>query len=493
MSDTSPELLSYDDLVRLTGTDSIDESLEQRLNELLSQPIVSNAAARSGSTDSEAKTNKPGSGLRVALWNLERGYNLDQIRMALKDPAGLMNQAQNTAIRSEAERQVNALSAADVFVFNEVDLGVSRSGYRDVARELAEELQMNYAFAVEFLEVDPLLLGLEEPKGDVDSVKNWRATHPLDKERFRGLHGNAVLSRYPILSARVVRLPECYDWYGREKKSIAELERGRRWTAKRLFSERISREIRRGGRNALVTTLQVPDAPGGVVTVVSTHLENKCRPACRQVQMDAVMKSVSTVPHAVVLAGDLNTTGSDAAPTSIRREITRRASSLKFWLAIGIRYLSPVSIPQFGLLPVNHLKNYHDPSAFHVPIFLPNREDRLFTRVRKFQFADGGSFDFTGSRDRNRQGRSRTLANSNQRSFKGFTPTFAFERTYGGLVGSYKLDWIFVKPAGDGLLSPQFPSTMNELNIVTGSRISDHPPITVDLRMQPEAVLSGSR
>ena len=51
---------------------------------------------------------------------------------------------------------------------------------------------------------------------------------------------------------------------------------------RRLFEERISREIRRGGRMALVVELAVAEASGGRVTVVSTHLENKAPPACRQ-------------------------------------------------------------------------------------------------------------------------------------------------------------------------------------------------------------------
>jgi endonuclease/exonuclease/phosphatase family metal-dependent hydrolase len=232
---------------------------------------------------------------------------------------------------------------------------------------------------------------------------------------------------------------------------------------------------------ALIVELVVPDAPGGAVTVVATHLENRCRPGCRQDQMDAVTSAVREVSHAVVVGGDLNTTGTDAAPTSIRRELTRRASSVKFWLGMTIRYFSPVALPQIGFAPANHFKNYLDPSAFHLPIFLPNREDGLFTKVQRFRFSDGGSFDFSGSTARTRNRRAGTLANSNERHFKGFKPTFAFERTFQGIVGRYKLDWLFVKPSADGKLAPHYPTTMNELNEVSGDRISDHPPVTVDL------------
>ncbi|HYO80455.1 MAG TPA: endonuclease/exonuclease/phosphatase family protein, partial [Bryobacteraceae bacterium] len=484
LRDGGPELLSHADVVELAA-DSPSEGLLRKLDVLLATPIVSNAAARTSHGPRRPVVGGVGPVIRVALWNLERGYNLDQIALAFEQPSELLKLARSGAHSEGAARlQAEHLSGADVIIINEADLGVSRSDYADVTAHLATRLRMNYAFGAEFVEVDPILLGLEQPKGDASSVRDWNAEHKIDRERFRGLHGNAVLSRYPITAARLLRLPDCYDWYGKEKQSIAHLEKGRRWTARRLFEERISREIRRGGRIALIVELAVPEAPGGRVTVVSTHLENKCRPACRQDQMDAVMASLKEVPHAVIVGGDLNTTGTDAAPTSIRREITRRASSLKFWLGMAVRYGSPVTLPQVGLLPANHFKNYLDPSAFHLPLVLPNREDGIFTKVQRFRFADGGRFDFSGSPGRTRDRRSGTLGNSNQRHFKGFQPTFTFERTLGGIVGRYKLDWFFVKPAADGALAPHYPATMNELNEVSGSRISDHPPLTVDLPLQ---------
>ena len=65
-----------------------------------------------------------------------------------------------------------------------------------------------------------------------------------------------------------------------------------------------------------------------------------------------------------------------------------------------------------------------------------------------------------------------TVSNSNQRATKGFRYTFALARTYGGLVGEYKLDWVFMKgyatdsskPGGDYKFAPQYcpNSTGNE-------------------------------
>jgi hypothetical protein len=56
-------------------------------------------------------------------------------------------------------------------------------------------------------------------------------------------------------------------------------------------------------------------------------------------------------------------------------------------------------------------------------------------------------------------------------------------------VGRFKLDWFFVKPFIEDprrkgqpyLFAPQFGQTMRELNESVDDRISDHPPMTVDL------------
>ena len=153
--------------------------------------------------------------------------------------------------------------------------------------------------------------------------------------------------------------------------------------------------------------------------------------------------AVARLGHAVAIAGDMNTTGTNAAPTSTRREISRRASSLKFWLGTAIRYFSPVAIPQFGLLPINHFKiptiPRHSISQSSCRIARTDCSPRwvssaLRTAARSISAAMG-SEPGTSRQD---------LSHSNQRSLRGFTPTSAFERTCGGLVGSYKLDWIFV-------------------------------------------------
>jgi endonuclease/exonuclease/phosphatase family metal-dependent hydrolase len=485
MADQVPELPDYADLVMLSGPELPGSNAERKLIDVLENPLVSNVAARSGAEPKRPAREGGGVVLRLAQWNVENGHNFDLIRLALNRPAELMRLATAAGKRSAAGWQAKILGGADVIILNEADLGVSRSGYHNVAGELASELDMNYALGVEFVEVDPHLLGLQPPHA---------AGYSIRKGCFRGLQGNAVLSRYPILRARVLRLPECHDWYAGERQSIADLEKGRRWTVERVFEERISRQIRRGGRMALIVDLSVPDAPGGVITVVSSHLESRCDPACRQEQMDVILNAISGISHPVVIGGDLNTSGMNAAPTSIARELGGRAKNPKFWIGMGVQYFVPSSLARLSLFPLRLFRDFLDPSVRDVPIFLPNEESGLFQKVRQFRFRDGGRFDFSGSRNRTREHSSKTLANSNQRSLKGFRPTYACRRTFRGLAGRFKLDWFFVKPGAAGELAPEFPVTMNELNEVTGTTISDHSPITVDLPLPaPRNHRAGTR
>ena len=143
------------------------------------------------------------------------------------------------------ESQLATLHGADVLVLNEVDWGMKRTEYRNVAEELAAALHMNYAYGVEFVEVDPLfdLDTVQIHLTDAQQDQRLEQDLQVDRERYHGLHGTAIRSRYPIEHARILRLPVCYDWYEREYKAISKLEQGRRWSAHKLFRERIAREL----------------------------------------------------------------------------------------------------------------------------------------------------------------------------------------------------------------------------------------------------------
>ena len=495
----APQLLSFDELVTLSSTAKPDGQLGARLDNLLTTPFVNNDATAAGIEPHRPSVEKLGPVLRVASWNIERGLNFELIRAALTDTNEFeriaWNRSRVSAARRELiESQLSDLQNADVIVLNEADWGMKRTEYRDVTRELAVAMRMNYAYGVEFVEVDPVFALGTEQVDLPDAHREARLQEDLrvDRRQYRGLHGTAILSRYPIQNARILRLPVCYDWYGKESKEAAKLEKGRRWAANRLFKERIQREIRHGGRMALIADLAIPDSPTGQATIVATHLENKCTPACRRKQMQALLADIKLNGNPVVLAGDLNTTGKNNTPTSVRNEIMSRVTDYQFWAAQTVSYFHPLGMYKHAVFPVHYFHGYNDPTAFNLPILWDNRESGLFKAVEKFRFADDGAFDFRGEPERTLNGKSRRLANSNERAGKGFVPTYSFARDYGGMVGRFKLDWFFVKPfVQDPCLkdesyffAPHFPRTMRELNESVEDRISDHPPMTVDLPLR---------
>ena len=61
----------------------------------------------------------------------------------------------------ELSAQIDEIQSADVLVLNELDWGMKRTDYRPVVKELAEALKMNWAYGVEFIEVDPKVLGTQ--------------------------------------------------------------------------------------------------------------------------------------------------------------------------------------------------------------------------------------------------------------------------------------------------------------------------------------------
>ena len=176
---------------------------------------------------------------------------------------------------------------------------------------------MNYAYGVEFVELGPLS----------DSTEY----HNVDTSRYRGLHGNAVLSRFPIRAASVHRLPERYDWFESERTSISMLERAERWTAKHVLGEQTVKQVRRGGRMALIVELDTGASNQQRLTVVSTHLEDRTSSSCRCSQMQDLLEAIRNVDGTVVIGADLNSSGHNGAPATFRGEIEDRVTSRQFW------------------------------------------------------------------------------------------------------------------------------------------------------------------
>jgi len=384
---SAPKPLTFDELVELEKIDQPNAKLAARLDQLLHTPFLSNEAFYAGAKPNRPSSEALGPFLRATMWNIERGIQFDGIRISMTEPGKFgkyieeKKDPKSKPLTADAVKvvkgQLGILNSTDLFVLNEVDYGVTRTDYRNVARELARALKMNYAYAVEFLEIDPLNLGLEKVElEDKTAEADIQKSFEVDKSRYLGMHGTAVLSRYPIRKATIKSLPVCYDWFLGEKKEISKLEAGKRKGANLAFMERIAREVRRGGRTTLIVELAVPESPTGAVTVVAPHLETKCKPECRRKQMTEILGWIRAEKNPVILAGDFNTSGSDTSPTSVSKVITNRLKDPDKWVTSAIKWST--GAPTILLMPVNYMRNKNDPTGFDVPFFARKKEAKLF-------------------------------------------------------------------------------------------------------------------
>jgi endonuclease/exonuclease/phosphatase family metal-dependent hydrolase len=185
---------------------------------------------------------------RVIAWNLERGIQYE---------------AQLEAFRSHPY-----LKSGDVFLLTEADLGMARSRNRAVAQELARELGMYYAFI-------PCYLNLAKGSG---------VEYHVEGENELGLHGNAILSRYPIRRVQPIPLRN-----GIDKMS--------------------GREKRLGHQHALAADI---DFPNYGITAVCVHLDTQSSQRHRRGQMRDILDGLRT-DRPAVLGGDWNTTTYNAS------------------------------------------------------------------------------------------------------------------------------------------------------------------------------------
>ena len=183
--------------------------------------------------------------VRLVQWNIEHGNRFVAVQDALAAHP--------------------ALAGADLVTLNEVDLGMARSGNRDVAGELASALGLHAVWA-------PLFL--ESTRGRDDD-----ALTAVPDDNRESLFGLALLSRWPLANVRLVPLP------GPEQA---------------LFE----RERMLGRFSALVAEVAHPVTPFVAVTV---HLEVHRTRAHRATQMRLLLEALASETRPVVLSGDWNT------------------------------------------------------------------------------------------------------------------------------------------------------------------------------------------
>lgn len=124
-----------------------------------------------------------GTAVRAVAWNVERGIELDGILQVLQTHP--------------------RMRGSDVLFITEVDLGMARSRNLHVAREMARALRMNFAFVNSYISL----------------VKGSGLEYHVEGENSLALHGNALFSRFPLLQAHRIALPNGKDLMaGKEKR-----------------------------------------------------------------------------------------------------------------------------------------------------------------------------------------------------------------------------------------------------------------------------------
>jgi endonuclease/exonuclease/phosphatase family metal-dependent hydrolase len=179
--------------------------------------------------------------LHVVSWNIARGCRIGEI----------------------AEFLVS--KDADLILLQESDYNARRTEHRNVARDLAQTLGMNYAFGIEFQELG---------QGSLASP---------------AYHGQATLSPWPLVQPRIIR-------FKRQSKFWQP-----RWWIPPLA--RFQRRI--GGRVALVTRVIIGDLS---LAAYNVHFESRRRDDLRLAQLTELLDDAQQRESDVQLlvAGDFN-------------------------------------------------------------------------------------------------------------------------------------------------------------------------------------------
>ena len=179
--------------------------------------------------------------LRVVSWNVNRGLQLN----------GVIEFLQN--------------SSADLILLQETDVNARRTGHRDIPREIAQALRMNYIFGREFEELTQ------------------------GTEASPAYHGQTTLSRLPLSNPRILRFRD-QSTFWRPRWFIPPLE---------SFQRRL------GGRIALVCDITLQ---GRTLMLYNLHLESRGNDELRMGQLSEMLTEIgqSRADTPVLLAGDFN-------------------------------------------------------------------------------------------------------------------------------------------------------------------------------------------
>jgi len=320
---------------------------------------------------------------RIVAWNLERGIHYEgQLQALQQDPY---------------------LSQADVLLLTETDVGMARSDNRNISRDLARELGMHYVFS-------PCYINLAKGSG---------VEYEADGENEAGLHGNAILSRYPLSKIRSVFLKN-----GKDKMK--------------------GREKRLGQQTAAVAEVQFPDQP---TTVVSVHLDANSSQQHRANQMGDILADIEGCSPAIV-GGDWNTTTYNSS--------TATMAILGFWLRV---LMGPDNVIR------NH--NLHPYNKF---------EKQLFDLL------EYSGFDYRTANAYGERTTSYDVDDiKTHKNLREWVPAWCFAfirwalRNHDGKC-PLKIDWLAVKG-----LTASAPRVLHQFREGRKPPLSDHDPIGVDV------------
>jgi endonuclease/exonuclease/phosphatase family metal-dependent hydrolase len=247
----SPKVLEHDlnqYFPELLKFNSIEETEKSAVYQKIKPTVerILNAVVREDFSDAETRGRGDAEKIVSAIaWNIERGNVFEGIVDALKNHEKLKDK--------------------DVYLLTELDYGMARSKNRFVARELARELKLNYAFA-------PVYIALQKGSGVEEFAPG---------ENTVSIHGLALFSKYKIKNARAVALPN-----GKDKM--------------------LGKEKRLGYLRALIADIE---HPAGDFRAVTLHLDAHSSREHRRLQMRIVLDYLEKLaPLPVVIGGDWNTT-----------------------------------------------------------------------------------------------------------------------------------------------------------------------------------------
>ncbi len=241
-----PDLLEFESIHKAEKSE-VYKKIAPKVLDILNAIVLENYAP-------EVPPNETKDSISVAAWNIERGSYLK----------GIIDKLENH----------DDLKDKDLYLLTELDYGMARSDNRFVAREIAQKLKLNYAFA-------PVYIALQKGSGVESEVSG---------ENKQSIHGLALFSKYPIKNVYAVPLPN-----GKDKM--------------------IGKEKRLGYLRALIADIE---HPLGEFRAVTVHLDVHCSRKHRRKQVELVLQSLETLPRLpTIFGGDFNTTTYNAQNSTV--------------------------------------------------------------------------------------------------------------------------------------------------------------------------------